>query len=132
MNREDLKERLLEEEKRFMVGWDFSHLKGRVESEPLPWDYRSIINHYLRPHHRLLDMGTGGGEFLLTLNHPYERTTVTESFEPNIELCKKTLVPLGITVTEINDDSNLPFEDESFDVVINRHESYNPGGLAHP
>jgi SAM-dependent methyltransferase len=70
-------------------------------------------------------MGTGGGEFLLTLKHPYSNTFVTESYLPNVELCKKKLGSLGINVRQVIDDSDLPFENESIDIIINRHESYD-------
>lgn len=108
-------------------GWDFSHIGGRSQEEPLPWDYKEIVLSYLKPHLRLLDMGTGGGEFLMTLNHPYELTSVTEAYPPNIELCRKRLAPLGITVKGIAEgqDAHLPFKDQSFDLIINRHESYD-------
>lgn len=103
----------------------FSHLKNRWEEQATPWDYRKIIDQYLSNEHSLLDMGTGGGEFLLTLGHPYENTSITEGWEPNINLCKETLEPLGIRVKQVFDDNLLPFEDQTFDVIINRHESYN-------
>ncbi|WP_442863859.1 methyltransferase domain-containing protein [Anaeromicrobium sp.] len=66
-------------------------------------------------------MGTGGGEFLLSLNHPYEKTAVTEAWEPNVKLCKEKLLPLGICVRQAHEDNELPFEDNSFDMIINRH-----------
>ena len=53
-------------------GWDFSHIDGRYDETPLPWDYREIALDGLKPCHRLLDMGTGGGEFMLGLGHPLE------------------------------------------------------------
>lgn len=31
--------------------------------EDLPWDYKEFISKYLKPNYKLLDMGTGGGEF---------------------------------------------------------------------
>lgn len=119
------------------AGWDFSHLDGRWHSEELPWDYADIVRSHLRPDMMLLDMGTGGGEFLLTLNHPYPNTTVTEGYPPNYELCLQQLAPLGITVRSVVDDK-LDFPDQSFDIVLNRHESYlaselkrvlKPGGM---
>ena len=55
-------------------GWDFSHLKGRWDSPEPTWNYKEIIKTHLRDSDTLLDMGTGGGEFLLTLGHPYDRT----------------------------------------------------------
>ena len=70
-------------------------------------------------------MGTGGGEFLLTLNHPYKNTSVTESWGPNVKLCKEKLEPLGVEVKEVFNDNELPFEDDTFDIIINRHESFD-------
>jgi len=106
-------------------GWDFAYIRDRWEEESLPWDYSDIIMSYLKPNYKLLDMGTGGGEFLLSLNHPYNNTSVTEAWEPNFKLCKEKLEPLGICVRQLVDDITLPFEDNSFDIVINRHESYD-------
>ena len=110
-----------------MSGWEFSHLENRYEVSPLPWDYRERVREFLRPGVRLLDMGTGGGELLLTLRHPYELTSVTEGWAPNVELCRKRLEPLGITVREYDSERGepMPFDDNSFDLVLNRHESYD-------
>ncbi|MNI56820.1 Methyltransferase domain protein [compost metagenome] len=79
---------------------------------------------YLRAKYKLLDMGTGGGEFLLSLNHPYNNTSVTEKWTPNVELCKQKLEPLGIKVNQVFNDSQLPFKENTFDIIINRHESF--------
>ena len=114
-----------EEEKKAFKGWDFSYLQNRWVEEELPWDYRDILIKYLNPDYKLLDMGTGGGEFLLSLNHPYRNTSVTEMWEPNVKLCKEKLEPLGIEVKQVFDDGELPFESDAFDMIINRHESYD-------
>lgn len=127
MNREQLKNYLKNEEKQVFKGWDFSYLDGRWESEHVSWDYKKIVLSYLRVEHKLLDMGTGGGEFLLTLGHPFNNTSVTEAYPPNAGICRIKLEPLGITVKQIFDDSVLPFDDSSFDIVINRHEAYDVG-----
>lgn len=113
-----------DEENKAFQGWDFSHLDGRMIEEVLPWDYKSIIFQHVTDDKMLLDLGTGGGEFLLTLNHPYHRTSITEGYEPNFLLCKETLEPLGIQVKIIHEDGIIPYEDNSFDIVINRHESF--------
>ena len=120
-------------------GWDFSHIEGRyAEQDDLPWDYRAVIGEYLRPEMRLLDIDTGGGEFLLSLNHPYENIAAMENYLPNVELCKKVLLPLGIDFRPGDGKEKLPFDDGSFDMVINRHGDFNaeeicrilkPGGL---
>lgn len=138
MDRNELKELWKKDEQKGFRGWDFSYLDNRWEDEELPWDYRAILKRYLKPDYQLLDMGTGGGEFLLTLNHPYEKTSVTEAWEPNVRLCKEKLSPLGICVRKVYEDTELPFENNSFDMIINRHESYcakevkrilKPGGI---
>ena len=114
------------EEQAPFCGWDFSHLAGRLEEEPLPWDYRQLVLSFLAPSLRLLDMGTGAGEFLLTLGHPYTLTSVTEGYPPNLALCRERLLPLGIEVSLVFESGPLPFEDGRFDLVLNRHESFDP------
>lgn len=108
-------------------GWDFSYIEGRYESmeNELPWDYKGIIQQLVKPEDRILDIDTGGGEFLLSLKHPHNRTSATEGYPLNVELCKEVLFPLGIDFREMNDYSNMPFADETFDVVINRHGDYD-------
>ena len=121
-----------------IAGWDFSRLDGRMESGALPWDYRAIVLSRLRPDSRLLDMGTGGGEFLLGLGHPHRLTSVTEGYAPNLALCRERLSPLGIEVKAVREDNRLDFPGECFDLIINRHEDLSapeifrclkPGGM---
>ncbi|MBQ8278342.1 MAG: class I SAM-dependent methyltransferase [Roseburia sp.] len=127
MNRKELMEQwLAEEQVAHIHGWDFSHIHGRYEEEnDLPWNYKEIIRKYLKPEHRILDIDTGGGEFLLSLKHPYENISATEAYPPNVQLCRETLIPLGIDFREADGDKHLPFPDESFDIVINRHGEYH-------
>ena len=139
MHTEELKASWLhEEEIAHIHGWDFSHLDGRYEQEALSWDFREIIQRYRKDGMKLLDMDTGGGEFLLSLHHPYENTAATEGYPPNVALCKEVLLPLGIDFREADGDGALPFPDEAFDLITNRHGSFNvselyrtlkPGGL---
>ena len=127
MDKNKLKEEWLKEEKMAHIhGWDFSHIYGRYsEEENLPWDFRTVINKYLKDNMKLLDMETGGGEFLLSLNHPKHNTSAIEGYQPNVELCKKVLLPLGIDFKEADRDEKLPFENEYFDIITNRHGAYN-------
>lgn len=119
-----------EEECAHIKGWDFSHIEDRYcEEDVLPWDYKTIIKSYLKSDMKLLDYDTGGGEFLLTLNHPYCNTSATEGFLPNVKLCKEKLIPLGIELRECNDASRIPFDDESFDIIINRHGDFDPAEI---
>ena len=115
-----------EENAAHIHGWDFSHIHGRYEEEQdLPWDYRSIVKQYLRDNAELLDYDTGGGEFLLSLKHPHVRTSATEGYPPNVALCRKTLLPLGIHFKECGNASAIPFGDASFDLIINRHGDFD-------
>lgn len=131
MKKNELKNELLEqwyyEEKIAHIhGWDFSHIHKRYEEEnDLPWDYYQIVKSYLVNDVRVLDIDTGGGEFLLSLNYPHQNLSATEAFPPNVELCKKTLLPLGVDFKEADAKINLPYSDNTFDVVINRHGSMN-------
>lgn len=128
-----------EEKTAHIHGWDFSHLAGRfTEETDLPWDYGSLARSRLRPTDRLLDLDTGGGEFLLELCHPYALTSATEAYPPNTALCRTVLTPLGIDFRETDAAGPLPFADASFDIVLNRHGRYciselhrilKPGGL---
>ena len=115
-------------------GWDFSHIEGRyTEQDDLPWDYRAVIGEYLRPEMKILDIDTGGGEFLLSLKHPHENTAAMENYPPNVQLCKAVLLPLGIDFRPGSGKGKLPFPDDSFDMVINRHGDFhlsNPNGLS--
>ncbi len=128
MTQEELIKSWKEEEKiAHIKGWDFSHLEGRMRSdEDLPWDYEKMVRRYLKDDMFLLDFDTGGGEFLLSLGHPYDKTAATEGYPPNVEYCRKTLTPLGIDLKECSDPSDIPFEDATFDIVINRHGSFDP------
>lgn len=105
-------------------GWDFGWMRGRWHEEGPPWDYREIVQSYLPDATALLDMGTGGGEFLSSLKPLPDVVAATEGWQPNVPVATKRLVPLGVTVKHYEDDHNLPFADETFDLVINRHESF--------
>lgn len=128
MNRDELLKVWLQEERAAHIhGWDFSHIRGKYEEgRDLPWDYEEIVKRYLRPEAKLLDIDTGGGEFLLSLGHPCENLAATEYYPPNVELCQRKLLPLGIDFKAADGGGRLPFSDQSFDVVINRHGDFNP------
>lgn len=107
-------------------GWDFSHIRGRFEEgQDLPWSYEKIVREHLRPDNLLLDYDTGGGEFLLSLGHPAERTAVAEGYPPNARLCAERLLPLGIDFKACADPAAIPWPDGTFDVILNRHGSFH-------
>ncbi|MCA1037391.1 class I SAM-dependent methyltransferase [Bacillus infantis] len=131
---------LVKQAEKEFTGWDFSYLTetGRMASEPLAWNYTNWVLPEMLNAASMLDMGTGGGEFLSLLSPLPSYTAATEGYGPNIEIAAERLRPLGIEVYEVKDDSGLPFGDRLFDLVINRHESYDtqevnrilkPGGV---
>lgn len=119
--------RLLDEaDNAMMVGWDFSRLAGRwIQSGP-PWDYGSLVQSHFTRVTSLLDLGTGGGEMLSSLAPLPSHTVATEGYLPNIPVARARLEPLGVPVVQVGEDERLPLPDETFDLVIDRHESYDP------
>lgn len=105
-------------------GWDFDYIDGRWQEETPPWSYRATVQEQLPIAQALLDMGTGGGEFLASLVPLPLDTVATEAYPPNIPVAQARLAPLGIEVVALSSD-DLPFADQRFDLIINRHESFN-------
>jgi SAM-dependent methyltransferase len=115
-------------------GWDFSWLAARSTDEPLPWSYRSELARRAAGARCMLDMGTGGGEFLSRLAPRSPRTVATEGWPPNVPVAGRRLRPLGIPVVQdegaadnVAEDpgrGRLPFRDGAFELVANRHEAF--------
>lgn len=137
----DERERLLEEwrqeEGPQPAGWDFAALDARMTTDPPPWDLAAYYRSALREATRVLDMGTGGGEFLLDFAADLPNdVTATEGWEPNVPVARKALSGHGIEVVafgapeEAPDSVPMPFADGRFDLVLNRHESYGPREVA--
>ncbi|MED2186038.1 class I SAM-dependent methyltransferase [Bacillus wiedmannii] len=126
MKRDPLFLTLLESANTNFSGWDFSFISetGRMKSEPLSWSYGSTAFQLMQHAESMVDMGTGGGEFLSMLQ-PFPSTIfATEGYAPNVPIARKKLEPLGVTVIEVTDDTALPFQDGQFNLIINQHESY--------
>lgn len=118
-------------------GWDFSNLKSRMTESTEPWDLADEYRTALRRASRVLDMGTGGGEYLLSFADFLPADTMaTEGWPPNVAAARDSLAPHGIDVVEYGapdddvDALSMPFEDGRFDLVLNRHESYSPREVA--
>jgi hypothetical protein len=92
-----------------LQGWDFTLLQGRVTEDPLPWSYGRLLLARLPDTASLLDLGTGGGEFLSNLAPLPPRTAATEGYPPNLPLARHRLEPLGVEVKPIGEDNLLPF-----------------------
>lgn len=110
-----------------MKGWEFTIFKDRCIEQDPSWDFGENIAGAICTAKTVLDMGTGGGEFLAGLANLPKKVCATESYETNLPVARARLEPLGIAVHFITEDAHLPFAENQFDVVINRHESFDAG-----
>jgi len=107
------------------TGWDFSYLKGRWKEERPSWDYVRKAQALAKKAAAILDVGTGGGEILALLWPFPAHTVATEGWLPSVPIARKRLEPLGAKVVAADESGKLPFADEEFDLVLNRHSAYN-------
>lgn len=108
------------------TGWDFSYITrtGRMDNGMLSWSYGSEALYLMQDSQAVLDMGTGGGEFLSMLQ-PFPKTIyATEGYKPNVPIAKERLEPLGVQVVQLHEENKLPFENAQFDLILNQHESF--------
>ncbi|MDE2716983.1 MAG: methyltransferase domain-containing protein [Chloroflexota bacterium] len=133
VNRDELVETWLREERQPFVGWDFSYLDGRIKRGREPWSYLGRAAELMDRSSSVIDLDTGGGEKLLSLrDHWPARVVATEDFAPNFELVCKRLSPLGVEVVKaaVGDTDPMPFADNEFDLVLNRHADFNSREVA--
>lgn len=117
------------ERARRMRGW-------RLEVEPVPlgpsspWDYAGRARELLARSSSVLDLGTGGGEFFAELLRDRQLYAVaTEPWPPNVAVAAAHLRTVGAYVVHAS-SLVLPFRNESFDLVLNRHEELEPTEIA--
>jgi SAM-dependent methyltransferase len=125
-----------EAERQPFAGWDFSWLQGRLDSEPMPWDYTETVAARARESPELLDLGTGGGEWLASLVHRPHRTVATEAWPPNVAVAQARLAGIGVHLVQVESARDntgmpvaarprtLPFVDGAFHLVVSRHEAF--------
>jgi SAM-dependent methyltransferase len=133
-------ELIAQADRQSLQGWDFSYLNGRMVEESLSFDYLAEVRRRLDDVASMLDLATGGGEVLSQLAPFPGRTVATEAYAPNAPIAARRLRPLNASVVLVEGAPEnysttatpslgipaLPFRDGSFDLVIDRHESYLP------
>lgn len=120
-------------------GWDVSY-GGRI-AHAEPWDFTAIVAEHARHATSLLDLGTGGGEWLSKLPNRPANTVATEGWPPNVPVARERLAPFGVAVHGVEAapynaeqapgtmTGALPLPDQAFALVTSRHESYLPHEL---
>ena len=103
-----------------VTGWGFRWLDGRATEERPPWGYARMLAARLKAARAALDIDTGGGEVVAEAPTLPPRMCVTEAWPPNAARARELLVPRGVDVFETRDGEDLPFPDQSFDLVTAR------------
>lgn len=122
-------------------GWDFSFLDGRWSSHGPAWDFGSIVDSACGDATTMLDMGTGGGEFLNQRTVLPRQTLAAESWPPNLGAARDLLARRGVAVVQVEAApenagqrhltvGRLPFRAGSFELVIARHEAFVANEIA--
>ncbi len=122
------------ERARTFSGWfgltPFPDFNVRLLEAGPPWDYASLVREYARDAQSVLDLGTGGGEFIADVRDGLPaRVVATEEWHVNAPVAYRRLRPLGVDVVRAR-SLQLPFADGTFDLVIDRHEELSPSEVA--
>ncbi|WP_431711014.1 class I SAM-dependent methyltransferase [Glutamicibacter uratoxydans] len=123
-----------------MSGWDFSALAGRLRADEPWWDFEQDCFAALQASEiGALDLGTGGGERLSGLLDRFSHGTqlpptvlATEGWKPNVPIARTRLAPYGVQVIEYDSEikQHLDLPEGRLDLVMSRHESFDPGELS--
>ncbi|WP_054955102.1 class I SAM-dependent methyltransferase [Paenibacillus dakarensis] len=105
-------------------GWDFSKVK--CVSEGAAWDFYEEVSKRCSHSDHLLDIGTGGGEALLTIAEYASHLVGIDNSAGMIETAKTNLRESGTTNVHFlrMDAKKLNFPDGHFQIVTCRHSPF--------
>ena len=126
----ELLERWREDEAAGFEGWDFSYISGRSSQQAPPWSYRTRAVELVEAARRLLDIDTGGGEFLASLAPLPAQSVAIESYRPNVAVARERLAPMIVDVHEVAVGAAWPVDDACFDLILNRQGHLNAPEIA--
>ncbi|MBD5786231.1 class I SAM-dependent methyltransferase [Cellulosimicrobium terreum] len=104
-----------------VAGWDFSWLDGRATEQRPSWGYARLLSERMALAEASLDVQTGGGEVLASVDRVPPLAVATESWPPNLAKATTLLHPRGVVVVADPDEPPLPFAAGAFDLVTSRH-----------
>jgi SAM-dependent methyltransferase len=117
------------EQARGFSGWSAYPRSRRLGPAP-PWSYDGRARDLLSTARSVVDLGTGGGERFGDYCTGYQgRAVATEEWMVNAPVAAARLRPLGVDVVRCQ-SLRLPFADESFDLLLDRHEELAPHEVA--
>lgn len=104
------------------VGWDFS--KMNTLRQVVPWKYPDVVSLYLKETDHVLDVGTGGGETFLKFSKLFEEG-VGIDIDPEMIKIAQENGKIAINVSFYKDTEKLENTNDKFDVILNRHASFD-------
>lgn len=101
-------------------GWDFSRMS--VERAPVTWEYLDVVSAFLRPTDVVLDIGTGGGERLLSLADKYLRAVGVDPDPDMVRVARENAARhTNVQFLPGSAERLDLLDDGAFDVVLTRH-----------
>ena len=99
---------------------------SRPVGREAPWDYMLRAAELVQSAHRVLDMGTGDGLRFSSICRDFRGYAVaTEEWTASASVAAPLFRSMKIGLVRCRSHF-LPFSDNSFDVVLNRHEEFTP------
>jgi SAM-dependent methyltransferase len=107
-------------------GWDFSGMSEL--RQPVPWEYREVVQRYLRSSDAVLDVGTGGGERLRELAGAFGHGVGIDADPAMARFARENSAAANLSFRVSS--HRLESVPETFDVIIDRHAPFDLSAVA--